>query len=431
MDILTAPNSSFFYVNIDNTTYKTANFTGNNDTEIIGTGSTVNVLFNFNYSAIYRTAYPDGMGTCSLNLLNMNFKKKEVKPDDGVHYFVGLLSGLVTVDCNLVTGTIDANLLNYFDKAKQNANFPQFPSNISLSLQTFVNTYYDTQAKARPASFPLETYNPDVNLTLGLGFFQAPKYDPTGITYYYAGNVTSSSTNKGFLKEEPKILNDFIFNATNGPYQIFLTYGFVGQVLSNLGSSNNFNFTLNSSTIPADFSFDLYINDLGKIVPGIYAAYPRDNDIVVVGTLSNFLSNDDGSVQNCTILFNVTDIYGNPLFGWQTLFNLNVVSVYDVTNQKLNYKFSNGNVLSNRVTFNPYGYVDVGYLNGLVNSNIQTYLKESTWKLLKNDINLSPFFQTVQRHVVLSNGDLFGGPMPTTSTPEDAFFNNFHVDSFK
>jgi len=87
--------------------------------------------------------------------------------------------------------------------------------------------------------------------------------------------------------------------------------------------------------------------------------------------------------------------------------------------KKLNYKIAGISVINNKITFNPYGFADLSALNKLLSENLELYIKETTWKLFKYDVDLSPYFQTIEHHIITKFGDLYGGSLPNSLSSED------------
>ena len=247
-----------------------------------------------------------------------------------------------------------------------------------------------------------------------MSYWANPLFDLNreGVIYYYNGVVNKDSNgikSKGFLIAEPKKIGKWDnFDPLNGNYQIFFSANFFGSLLNRIASDKSFNIYLNSDNLPTGLPFQLNINFLSQIYPGVIGKYPADLPIYINGTFTNSNFTQKGFTPSGQISFLFT-IYtkGNDtlLLQWTNILDFSVHYTY--TTQVLNLVLeSDASLVETIITAQPLGTVDVNTLGNWVEN---TFAGFDDLSLLNPGLDLSIIFKSSDKNFIADNGILIYG----------------------
>lgn len=164
----------------------------------------------------------------------------------------------------------DVYLIEYFKIIfKLNAN--AFTQKLKTDFQKETDKFYQQEQKTNPISFPLNITNPATSYEVDLIYLENPKYENgRGITYYHCGEINNVLSKKGFLnKPVPNHKKWDNFSIDDGNFQVFLGHHMLSELFVDISQTKSFKFFVNQSKLPNNTEFNLDIDSLGQISPGI------------------------------------------------------------------------------------------------------------------------------------------------------------------
>jgi hypothetical protein len=253
---------SNFYIDLKNTASMNTN-----SITINGKPDSLKLVINFSFTSRTGTVtFPTGNGIIALTPYSLTVNKREAKSSDNIHTVSANISLLFNSTVVFTSGNVDSTLQGYLNKVLV-GNLDNYIQSISTGLSNSFNNFYDTQSRARPTSYGLETQQPDTNYTLSLNYFMDPTYEAKGITYYFDGLISRKpAAQKGFLQKQNEVAADPIFDPTDGQFQIFLSYNVVRNILGDISNSSTFLFNIDNQNLNVQ-SYHLSIDFLTKVIP--------------------------------------------------------------------------------------------------------------------------------------------------------------------
>lgn len=164
----------------------------------------------------------------------------------------------------------DVYLVSYFNKLFD-INGVAFGQKLQNDLRKEINNYYLKQEQSTITKLNLNITNPLANYEVDLLYLENPKYETgKGITYYHCGEVSNVVKKKGFLTApQPNHHKWDNFSTLDGPFQIFLGHHVLSELFSDISETRSFKFSVERVNLPQGLGFDLTIDSLGMIAPGI------------------------------------------------------------------------------------------------------------------------------------------------------------------
>jgi hypothetical protein len=298
-------------------------------------------------------------------------------------------------------------------------NYTQAFATQSADLQAAVNAYY--LANPWPATFPINTTNPDIVYNYNLSWTNAaPIYNATGAYYSISGSInpppapTPNTTEAKVARFLSKLVEEKLASGawtaptvdpTQGGKQIFFsTQSLVGDITNGTTANGTFTFAVTNLNKLSSL-FTVSVDSLARVYPGIMTAYPRDASVSINAKVTHIDVNPDFSL-NFVIAFNVIDAKSASVLAWNTFFHANATVTSNPTLQ-----FSTKNIIQeySSITTSPYGFVDGSTLESWIDDAFTLYNAAPSWSLYKTPLNFNSFIGAISNTTVDSNSVFYAG----------------------
>jgi len=284
---------------------------------------------------------------------------------------------------------------------------------INTDVQAATNTFFT--GKVPTTNFTLTTQFPVMNFTYNNSWTSSPNYtSPTNtsngsVVYSMMGNSSPQAIpakSNGFLQELEEEVNDVpVFDPTKGSRQILLsTPSIFFNIISAISSSNKFFFNVNN-TNKMSGRFNVDINFLASIYPGILVSYPRDAAISVNASVSN-IALSATNAGSAVVTFTVTDAGNNVVLAWYT--TVNFVPLTIIGSSTLNWGIGSISQQYTTISQAPFGFVDASTLENWIDDAFVNYAT-SSWKLYKQDLDFSSMVGASASYAITNTTILIAG----------------------
>jgi len=304
----------------------------------------------------------------------------------------------------------DNNLEKFFGYIKSR-DAVNYQDKLLSDFNRTAEAYFNASMTEISKGYKLNTDYPRNNYSMDVVYLQNPKYDDSmndtkGIIFYHCGEIdanvgeqhTANTSNLTWDK----------FNATEGQFQIYVSQSVLAEVLNDVSKSGSLHFVWNETDAPAGLGIVLNVGSLGRIIPGIYNTYSRDESITLYIKLTETSFSLKESIFHGSSKINVkVHVNNNREFE----FDINVIFNLEPTynNQILNFNFFYSSLQEVKIAYNPYGHADLTLLKQLVTTGL-SLLPNNTPLFQK--IDLSSFYTSSDVRVIPNTGILiYGSPL--------------------
>jgi len=254
---------------------KISNVELKDESTILINGPIFNITLQFDYSYSCWTT-DKSQGSLVLQANNYNFLRSYNFTDDHKQ-LLGAVNFDFVFDKVKLNGKFkdDSEVLEMANKGFTKAVQNEILNKIKTRMNSEIQRYYDTTNTKEV--FTLKSKIPNKEYTFTNSEELHAKNLQNGVVYY----INSKLNNNGSIGNKLGYLEHFnnyntntaatwdSFNEADGVYQLFIHYNNLENVLSAMSSNNEFTFNINQSDIPKNLPFDMDVEALGRVYPGI------------------------------------------------------------------------------------------------------------------------------------------------------------------